>query len=284
MSDITVVGLGKMGMALTRALLVSGHTVTVWNRSPEKSTEVVSEGAKMAQSIGEAIEASPIVLICINNYSTTKEIFGTDQALPNIKNRIIVQLSSGTPQEAVEGNAWFTENGAHYLDGAILGSPLSIGTNEGQIIVSGVSDAWDKVRPTLSCLSGNLNFAGNKIDSAKVLDLAFIVQRLSLFMGTFQGLLLCESAGISADIYESTIASDQRTKLLANTIYKETFSDPINSIKLWADALHHLQIQAKATNTNSEVLDFIEDKFQRAKTAGIEEEDLAAIIKLLRDK
>ena len=283
MSDITVIGLGKMGLALAKALLNSGHTVTVWNRSPTKSTEIASEGAEVARSVAGAIEASPIVLICINNYSTTRDIFETDQVLANIKNRIIVQLSSGTPQEAVEGNAWFTENGAHYLDGAILGSPLIIGTNEGQIIVSGGSESWEQAKTVLNCLSGNLNYAGNKIDSAKVLDLAFIVQRLSLFMGVFQGLLLCESAGVSAEIYESTIASDGRTKLLASTIYKETFSDPINSIKLWSNALHHLQIQAKQTNTNTEVLDFIEDKFRRAKAAGIEEEDLAAIIKLLRD-
>jgi len=283
MSDITVIGLGKMGLALAKTLLKSGHTVTVWNRSPDKSRGIVAEGAELARSVDVAIEASPIVLICISDYSTTREIFETDQVLPNIKNRIIVQLSSGTPQEVAEHNAWFTGNGAHYLDGAILGSPLIIGTDEGQIIVSGDSETWKQAQIVMGCLSKNLNYAGNKIDSAKVLDLAFIVQRLSLFMGVFQGLLLCENAGVSADIYEATIASDGRTKLLANTIYKETFSDPVNSIKVWSGALHHLRIQAKQTDTNTEVLDFIEDKFQRAKTAGIEEEDLAALIKLLRD-
>ena len=114
--------------------------------------------------------------------------------------------------------------------------------------------------------------------------MAFIIQRLGLFMGVFQGLLLCESAGVSLDLYESTIAPDTRVKLIARTIHNGTFSDPVNSIKLWKEALRHLHQQAQETNTNSEVLDFIEDKFQRAETAGIEGENLAALIKLFRIK
>ena len=124
MSDITVIGLGKMGLALARTLLGSGHSVTVWNRSSIKSGEIVSEGALLAQTVAAAIEASPIVLVCINNYSTTREIIEFDQTLPKLKNRIFVQLSSGTPQEATESSGWFNKYGAAYLDGAILGSPL----------------------------------------------------------------------------------------------------------------------------------------------------------------
>lgn len=282
MSDVTVIGLGKMGQALATTLLASGHSVTVWNRSPGKSEKIVSEGALLAQSVCIAIQASPIILICIKDYATTIETIGSDQVLPSLKNRVFIQLSSGTPQEAIDSGSWFSDQGASYLDGAILGSPLTIGTSEGQIIISGDSDAWEKSQSSVDCLSGNLKYAGTKIESAKVLDLAFLVQRLSLFMGVFQGLLLCESADLSLDVYESTIAPDKRIKLLANTIRNETFHESINSIRLWKDALHHIQKQAKDTNTNSEVLDFIEDKFLRAQSAGIEEEDLAAIIKVFR--
>ena len=36
MSEISMIGLGAMGSALARALLKSGHGLTVWNRSPQK--------------------------------------------------------------------------------------------------------------------------------------------------------------------------------------------------------------------------------------------------------
>ena len=69
MTDHSVIGLGKMGLALAKTLLGSGHSVTVWNRSSDKSREIVSEGALLAQTVAAAIEASPIILVCINNYS-----------------------------------------------------------------------------------------------------------------------------------------------------------------------------------------------------------------------
>ncbi len=70
--------------------------------------------------------------------------------------------------------------------------------------------------------------------------------------------------------------------MIANTIHTNTFTDPINTLKVWKEALHHIQIHAKVLGTNSEVLEFIADKFERAESAGYEKEDLAALIKIFR--
>jgi len=55
---------------------------------------------------------------------------------------------------------------------------------------------------------------------------------------------------------------------IANTIHTNTFTDSINTVNTWKEALHHVQIHAKKPGTNSEVLDFIVDKFQRAQSSG----------------
>jgi len=282
MSDITVVGLGQMGSVLAKTLLSADNQVTVWNRSQEKTQTLVSDGANLAATIASAIEASPVILVCVSNYSTTRKIFESDEAQSMLSNRIVVQLSSGRPQEAIGDENWFLSKGANYLDGAILGSPKVIGTKEGQILVSGSGNTWKECQPFLECLAGKMQYVGTKIDSAKILDLAWLSQRLGLFMGVFQGLLLCEAGGVSADTFSSTIAGDQRVSMMADTIHSETFTDPINTVNIWNEALHHIQIQAKDTGANNEVLEFIAEKFQRARAAGYEEEDLAAIIKIFK--
>jgi len=81
MSDITVIGLGLMGSALVGILLDAGHEVTVWNRSREKAEPLVCDGAKIGKSIADAIEASPILLVCINNYATTTRLLESGDAL-----------------------------------------------------------------------------------------------------------------------------------------------------------------------------------------------------------
>jgi 3-hydroxyisobutyrate dehydrogenase-like beta-hydroxyacid dehydrogenase len=282
MSDITVMGLGQMGSAIAKTMLSTGYQVTVWNRSQDKADQLVSSGAILAATVVNAIEASPVILVCVSNYATTRNIFESDEDLSVLSNRIVVQLSSGTPQEAIGDESWFVDKGANYLDGAILGSPKIIGTKEGQILVSGNADAWKVSQSVLGCLAGNFQYVGNKIDSAKILDLAWLSQRLGLFMGVFQGLLLCKAGGVSSDVFGSTIAVDQRVSMMANTIHNETYLDPINTVKVWKEALHHIQIQARDTGANNEVLEFIADKFQRAQAEGFEEQDLAALIKIFR--
>jgi 3-hydroxyisobutyrate dehydrogenase-like beta-hydroxyacid dehydrogenase len=284
MSDITVIGLGLMGSALAKTLLTAGHEVTVWNRSREKAEPFVSSGAKIGETIADAIEVSRVILVCINNYATTMKFFEKDDTLSILKGRIVVQMSSGTPQEAIRSERWFQGNSIGYLDGAILGSPKDIGTKEGQILIAGDDSLWRECKPVLKCLAGNFQHTGTKIDSAKILDLAWLSQRLGLYMGVFQGLLLCKAAGVGLDVFGSTVAADERISMVANTIHTNTFTDPINTIKVWKEALHHIQIQAQNTDTNNEVLEFIAEKFQRAYSAGYEEEDIAALIKVFWQK
>ncbi|MFB9576400.1 NAD(P)-binding domain-containing protein, partial [Streptomyces yanii] len=59
-SAVTVIGLGPMGQAMTRTLLIAGHPVTVWNRTAGRADGVVTDGATLAATPGEAVEASDL--------------------------------------------------------------------------------------------------------------------------------------------------------------------------------------------------------------------------------
>ena len=67
MSEVTMIGLGAMGTALALALLRAEHSVTVWNRSPEKLAPLEALGASAATSVADAIQSSPVILVCIDN-------------------------------------------------------------------------------------------------------------------------------------------------------------------------------------------------------------------------
>ena len=74
MSDVTVIGLGNMGSALARALLEDGYAVTVWNRSQEKAAPLVDKGAVLAPSPSAAITDSPMIMVCVTNYTAANHI------------------------------------------------------------------------------------------------------------------------------------------------------------------------------------------------------------------
>jgi 6-phosphogluconate dehydrogenase len=52
---IGFIGLGRMGGNMVRRLILDGHAVVVYNRTPEKTTEIASEGAIPSYSIEELV-------------------------------------------------------------------------------------------------------------------------------------------------------------------------------------------------------------------------------------
>ena len=97
MSDISMIGMGAMGTALAKAQLKAGHEVTVWNRSPQKMTPLMDLGAKGAQSVAAAVEASPLIMICIDNYTGTNALLQAADVVPHLSGQSVIQLGTGTP-------------------------------------------------------------------------------------------------------------------------------------------------------------------------------------------
>jgi 3-hydroxyisobutyrate dehydrogenase-like beta-hydroxyacid dehydrogenase len=90
MSDVSVIGLGKMGVALAATLLRSGRTVTVWNRSPDKAAPLVEAGARLAPSVEAALAASAVTVTCIKSHFATTELLRPAKAA--LAGKTIIEL------------------------------------------------------------------------------------------------------------------------------------------------------------------------------------------------
>ena len=121
MSEVSVIGLGNMGSALTRALIENGRQVTIWNRTAGKAAPLIKMGAVLAPNAAAAVTASPVIIVCVTNYAASNSIL--IEAVANLPRKVLIQFTTGTPQEARANEAWAHENGAEYLDCAITGSP-----------------------------------------------------------------------------------------------------------------------------------------------------------------
>ena len=54
--QIAIIGLGRMGMDMAKRLLLGGHEVVAFNRTPAKTDELVKEGAIGAYSTSEVVD------------------------------------------------------------------------------------------------------------------------------------------------------------------------------------------------------------------------------------
>jgi 3-hydroxyisobutyrate dehydrogenase-like beta-hydroxyacid dehydrogenase len=191
---VSVLGLGRMGTALATALLADGYRTTVWNRSAAKADTLVGQGADLAETVTDAMAASPVVIICVSDYDA---IHGMLDADPDaVSGRTLVNVTTGTPDQARALATWAADHGADYLDGAMMAVPQTVATSEAFFLYSGSEQAFRTHRKTLDTLASS-HFLGNDPEVAELWDLALLGTGYATLTGYLHSLALLETAGVA---------------------------------------------------------------------------------------
>ncbi|MGC0418768.1 NAD(P)-dependent oxidoreductase [Embleya sp. AB8] len=149
---VTVIGLGPMGRAMTRAFLAAGHPVTVWNRTASKADDLVAEGAVRADSIEGALAANELVVLSLTDYAAMYALL--EPVVAALSGRVLVNLTSDTPEHARAAAAWAERHGARQLTGGVQSPPSGIGSPEMSTFYSGPTELFEAHRDTLAVLTG----------------------------------------------------------------------------------------------------------------------------------
>jgi 3-hydroxyisobutyrate dehydrogenase-like beta-hydroxyacid dehydrogenase len=139
-----------------------------------------------------AVNASPIAVVCVDDYEATKKIVDTKEVTPALAGRVLVQLSTGSPQDARDSEAWARERRADYLDGAIQATPSQMGRPDTTLFVSGADAAFRKSEPLLKSLGGKVIYLGEQVGSASALDCAVLSFLFGGILGFLHGSRICE--------------------------------------------------------------------------------------------
>jgi 3-hydroxyisobutyrate dehydrogenase-like beta-hydroxyacid dehydrogenase len=201
---VTVMGLGAMGCPIAEVLLTAGTPTTVWNRSPAQAEPLVAKGAVRAANVGEAVMASPLVLVCVLDYAAAREI--VEPVAGELAGRTLVHLSTGTPRQAREMSEWAAGHGIDYVDSGMMATPPMIGNDGARFLYSGSQAAFERYRPTLELL-GTAEFFGADPGIASLYDLALLTSMYGMFGGFLHGAALVGTAGVRAGDFAEQAAS-----------------------------------------------------------------------------
>ncbi|MEV7141072.1 NAD(P)-dependent oxidoreductase [Streptomyces tauricus] len=194
-SAVTVIGLGPMGRAMTRTLLAAGHPVTVWNRTAARAADVVADGATLAATPAEAVEASDLVILSLTDYAAMYDILGG--ATGSLAGRTLVNLSSDTPDRTREAAQWAGGHGAAFLTGGVMVPAPMVGTAAAHVYYSGRGEV---LRSHLAALTplGTPRYLGEDPGLAQMMYQA----QLTVFLTTLSALMhataMLGSAGTKA--------------------------------------------------------------------------------------
>jgi 3-hydroxyisobutyrate dehydrogenase-like beta-hydroxyacid dehydrogenase len=203
---ITVLGTGRMGSALARAFLQQNYATTVWNRTSSRLAPLVALGARSATSVLDAVTASDITVVNVNDYATADTLLRQEGVAQVLRGKLLVQLTSGSPKQARDTAEWAAKHGIRYLDGAIMATPDLIGGPQCTILYAGDVDAFDQYNAALLALGANGVHVGADSGLAAALDSALLMVMWGALFGTLQGVAICKAEELNLSAYASYLA------------------------------------------------------------------------------
>ena len=217
MAELGYVGLGVMGGGIVRRLLAGGHSVTVWNRTPERAEQLLAAGALWADSPREVAERSEVVFTMVTNTAAVQAVCqGPDGILAGVgPGKVYVDMSTASPANTRALAEEVAERGAVMLDAPVSGSVITLEQGKLSIMVGGDAPTFDRVKPILEAIGPkvfHLGPNGAAVTMKIASNLSLAVQMLAFS----EGVLLAEKSGIPREravevLLASVIASPMVT-------------------------------------------------------------------------
>jgi 3-hydroxyisobutyrate dehydrogenase-like beta-hydroxyacid dehydrogenase len=142
--------------------------------------------------------------------------------------------------------------------------------------------------PVLKVFGGNVKYLGEQVGAASALDMAILSYLYGAGLGFFHGARVAESEGFRADHYGSIVAEvspifGEFFKHEGAVIQSGNFEISESPLNIPVEATQRLAQSAREAGINSDFPAFVSEFFKKAAAAGYGNEEVAALIKVLRE-
>ncbi|MDG4858187.1 NAD(P)-binding domain-containing protein [Streptomyces sp. T-3] len=282
--SMTVIGLGPMGQAMTRAYLAAGYDVTVWNRTASRADDLVAEGAVLAGSVQEALDAGELVVLSLTDYPAMYAILGP--VTEGLSGKVLVNLSSDTPERTRAGAAWAQGHGASYLAGGLGVSAVQVGTPEGFAYYSGPKELVEAHRDELEVIT-RIDYMGEDPGLAPLwyqLQLGLFWSSLTAYLHT---LAVADANGISAEEllpYAAQTADSLSgfLKFYTPRLQAGSHEGDVDRLAMGVASVEHVVETARDSGVDAALPEALLGVFRRGMDAGFEGRSVTSLAEIFR--
>ena len=165
MASVAFVGTGLLGAAMVEGMLRRGDTVTVWNRTEAKARALVSFGAKVAATPGDAVAGADRVHMTLPDDEVVDQMLAafTPRLQPGA---IVIDHTTASPRGTKARVARMNAAGVQFLHAPVFMSPQMARDSIGIILASGPQAVYDLALDTLEAMTGEVWYLGEQGDLA----------------------------------------------------------------------------------------------------------------------
>jgi 3-hydroxyisobutyrate dehydrogenase/2-hydroxy-3-oxopropionate reductase len=210
MSDVALMGVGRMGSAMARSLSRNGFSLELYNRSADKARALADElGASVAMTAAEAVARAPVAISMVSDEAAVEALYrGPEGVIEGISEGcVLLEMSTVPPHVSQALEPDVRARGGAILDAPVSGSVLLAESGTLTIMAGGEAADLERARSVLEGLSAQIFHMG-PLGTGATIKLAVNSIIFGLNQILAEALVLAEKAGVErAKAYEVFAAS-----------------------------------------------------------------------------
>jgi 3-hydroxyisobutyrate dehydrogenase-like beta-hydroxyacid dehydrogenase len=275
-----------MGQAMARAFLDGGHAVTVWNRTASRADALVAAGAVLADSVEDAVKTNDLVILSLTDYEAMYKVL--EPATGALAGRVIVNLSSDTPEKTRAGARWIAEHGGIHITGGVTVPPSGIGNSESYTFYSGPREAFDRHRATLETLTST-DYRGEEPGLAALMYQIGMVMFWTSMLSYWQAVALADANGLKAEdilphANQTMAAMPNFIEFYTKRIDAGDHGGDVDRLAMGMASVEHVLHTNADAGVDTALPAAVVDLFRRGMDAGHEADSFSSLVELLKKK
>jgi 3-hydroxyisobutyrate dehydrogenase-like beta-hydroxyacid dehydrogenase len=277
---IAFLGLGKMGTAVVGRLLLAGHTVSVWNRTPKSLQELGIPSASLASSVHAAVEHCDAVCTMLANDEATEAVaFGPEgflAALPaNAVHIALGTLSVALSRRLMESHA---AAGQRYVAAPVFGRPNVAAQGKLWVVAAGEESTLDHVRTVLDAIGRGVTIVGNEPTQAHAFKLGGNFMISAMVQTLSEAFVFASAEGLDPELFLETVneALFQSTFYLNyGRVMLHPPEHPGATVLLGEKDIRLLREATQSAGIRLGLVEYLQEQFSAAVRNGMGETDWA---------
>jgi 3-hydroxyisobutyrate dehydrogenase len=119
---VGLIGVGNMGRALADRLVDEGHSLALWNRTPEKAAGIL--GTVQCQTPAEVVEKSEVIISILANDTAIDAVYGGGSGIcaGSLAGKVVVEMCTTAPETTTKLERDVTARGGLFLECPVGGT------------------------------------------------------------------------------------------------------------------------------------------------------------------
>jgi 2-hydroxy-3-oxopropionate reductase len=278
---IGFIGTGLMGFPMAKNLLNKSLDLNVFSRTIEKAKPLEKIGAKISNSLSEAVKDADIVITMLTDDDAVEKVLSDQDFQENLKKgSTVVDMSSIKPKIAIKYGKLLKDKGINFLDAPVSGGTIGAEQATLAIMVGGDQKVFDQIKDVLKVM-GNPTLVG-PIGSGQVSKLANQIIVGVTIGAVAEAITLCEKAGVDGNKFIKALSGGfADSKILQNhgkRMIDKDFS-PKGKVSTHLKDMNNILECAGDFNTKLPISNLIKEMFKSLVQNGNDNDDHSALYK-----